>query len=394
MLEAYSNYAEHAVFHQQHAKKIAIALLGGTLLSIEDPVTGRRPAASGEELVEKTPKLKLVQSRLATLDIFKIMSSDSADMVAEDWTTTVNEIAKLVPKYHGILAIMGTDTTDRVGTALTFGLRGLAAFRKNRAYLTTPISLGTSQKPLVDFGSDAETQIQDGLSAVIVGSDLRVSEVMIPSGRTRVVRACRASKISEEKFDIHNSPNYPPVANIVAAEEMFKDVQFTRYAELIRNIDDILDQSTEPTVQSNFVGGIESIALNGLGTVNSRLALVEAPSCTGLVIYTHGAGNGPFTNPERTIVPVIKRATELGKPVLLTTSIYGGKVNPYLYEAGRKMADVGGIGTFDMTPAAAEVKLSWSMGLPEFTTGGVNFIREIFNRDLVGEKGNPDLVIK
>lgn len=392
MLESYNNYAEHAVFHQQSSKKIALALLGGTLLSVEDPSTGRRPAVNGDELIEMTPKLKLVRSRLACLDIVPIMGKDSSDMVAEDWTTAINDIAKLVPRYHGIVVIMGTDTTDRVGTAITFGLRGLAAFRKIRSYLTTPTALGTSQKPLVDFGSDAETQIQDALSSVIVGSDLRVSEVMIPSGRTRVVRACRASKISEERFDIHNSPNYPPVANIVAAEEMFKDIQFTRYAELIRNTDDILNDSTEPMVQSVFVGGIESIALNGLGTVKSRLALVESPSCTGLVIYTHGAGNGPFSNPERTIVPVIERATELGKPVLLTTSIYGGKVNSKIYEAGRKIEDAGGIPTFDMTPAAAEVKLSWSMGLPEFATGGVNFIREIFNRDLVGEKGNPDLV--
>lgn len=394
MLESYSNYAEHAVFHQQSSKKVAFALLGGTLLSVEDPKTGRRPAISGDELIEMTPKLRLIQSRLSSLDIVPIMSKDSSDMVAEDWTTAVNDIARLIPKYHGIVVIMGTDTTDRVGTALTFGLRGLASFRNIRSYLTTPTALGTSQKPLIDFGSDAETQIQDGLSAVIVGSDLRVSEIMIPSGRTRVVRACRASKISEEKFDIHNSPNYPPVANIVAAEEMFRDIQFTRYAELIRNTDDILDQSTEPMVQSNFVGGIESIALNGLGTVQSRLALVQEPSCSGLVIYTHGAGNGPFTNPERTIVPIIERATALGKPVLLTTSIYGGKVNPKIYEAGRKMEDAGGIPTFDMTPAAAEVKLAWSMGLPGFANGGVNFIREIFNRDLVGEKGNPDLVTR
>lgn len=394
MLESYSNYAEHTVFHMQPAKKIALVLLGGTLLSVEDPVTGRRPAVSGEELVEMTPKLRLVQSRLASLDIIPIMSKDSSDMVAEDWTEAVNGIARLVPQYHGIVVIMGTDTTDRVGTALTFGLRGLAAYRRKRAHLTTPVSLGTSQKPLVDFGSDAEAQIQDGLSAVIVGSDLRVSEVMIPSGRSRVVRACRASKISEEKFDIHNSPNYPPIANIIAAEEMFRDVQFTRYAELIRNTDDILAHSTDSMVQSRFVGGIESIALNGLGTVAARLAMVENPACTGLVIYTHGAGNGPFSNPERTIVPIIERATELEKPVLLTTSIYGGKVNPKIYEAGRKMEDAGGIPTSDMTPAASEVKLSWSMALPEFEDRGIEFIREIFKRDLVGEKGNPDLVIE
>lgn len=392
-LESYTTYAEWENFHAQTEKKIAIGLLGGTLLSGNDPVKGRHPVVSGTELLRKNPKLRLVKHRIRKLDIITIMGKDSSDMVDEDWTAATQAVAHLSPHYHGILLVIGTDTPFRVGTAINFGLKGLARLRGLPGFFTTPVALGSSQQILGEFQSDAELQMEDSLATLIKASDRRVSEAMIPTGHDRVLRANRSVKITEDGFDIHDSPNYPAIGRIRASENPrdLEGIQFTRYAQLIPNTADFYHFSTQDLVQPYFRGGIESIALNGLGAVTTRLATVEHPDCTGLVIYTHGAGNGPFTNPKRTIVPVVERATELGKPVLLTTSIYGGKVNPTIYEAGRVLEQAGGIATSDMTPAAAEVKLAWAMMLPEFSDRGISFIKDVFNKDLVGEMGDPDL---
>lgn len=384
-LREHHTWAEHAAFHAQEQKRIAMAIIGGTLLSQHDPeVGGMRPILTGTDLLKHTPKLKLLGRNFKST-IIPLMSRDSADMIHEDWTQIAFGVFDLLQKYHGIVLIHGTDSAANTGTALSYALQGEAAIQRRPIYLPTPISLATSQLPLPDYQSDAELQIQDAVKGVMVASDEGISEIMIPAGHQRLVRAARSLKFTEQGFDIHNSVNYPPIGTITSG-----GTEFTRYAERIVYERELLRQSTLPVLRPNFVGGIESIALNCLGKVGPKMAMVEHPDCTGLVVHSLGAGNGQFSREEYAITPVIERATELGKPVIITTSIQGGRVDGEKYQAGKVLLDAGGIPSGDMTPTAAEIKLAWLMAHPRFETEGRRFLEEMFLRNLVGELGNPD----
>lgn len=385
MLREHHNWAEHAAFHAQAQKRVAVVIIGGTLLSVPDPERGMRPAITGREVLKYTPKLRLLGKRLK-LNIVPLMMRDSADMIHEDWTEITETVAALSQSHHGIVLIHGTDTAQKTGTAVSFGLQAESALQNRPNYLSAPVSIGSSQLPLPEFQSDAELQVQDAVMSVIKASDEGVSEVIIPAGHAQLLRASRTGKFTERGFHIHGSANYPAIGSITTA-----GTEFTRYAERIDYIRQMLRESTRPLVQSKFMGGVESIALNGLGKAGPKIAMLEHDDCTGLVIYSLGAGNGPFTREAYAITPVISRAREIGKPVIITTSIQGGQVDSETYEAGRVLLDAGGIPSGDMTPEAAEIKLAWAMAHPRYRSEGRAFLEEIFLKNLVGELGNPDL---
>lgn len=397
-------FADQYIFHDQPHKRIAVVVTGGTLMAEEDQDTGARPKISGEELLELC-ELGSLRERV-TLDIHKVyredeskVFKDSGAMTHRDWTPCVEKHAELLRDNQATLHVMGTDTAEFVGPALTFGLQGRAAIDGLPSYLASPILIVTSQAKPRDILTDSKDQIRRGVMTLIEASRERISEVMVLSG-TDIFRASRAIKFSTENLgDIYKSLTYHEIGEIGT-----DGVAFSRYAERIPYSSDLLHLSALPPVQSDFKGGIISIGLNCLSTIGPWITAVEHEECTAVEIEGFGAGTAPVNefsgDKEYAITPVVKRAIELGKPVIFTSRVPKAKVNLHKYEPGRVLEGIGVIGSSNMTRAAAIVKLSWLMALPEFERGytdrlgqrhkGIDFIRHMFLRNLVGERREPE----
>ena len=85
-------------------------------------------------------------------------------------------------------------------SALAFMLRGL---RK-------PVVLTGSQIPLCELRTDARENLLTAL--MIAAAEEPVSEVSLFFGG-RLLRGCRAVKVSATGFDAFDSPNFPPLAH-------------------------------------------------------------------------------------------------------------------------------------------------------------------------------------
>ncbi|MEM2014053.1 MAG: Glu-tRNA(Gln) amidotransferase subunit GatD, partial [Desulfurococcaceae archaeon] len=97
----------------------------------------------------------------------------------------------------------------------------------------------------------------------------------------------------------------------------------------------------------------------------------------GIVI--EGTGLGHVANK---LVSSIKRAVELGIPVVMTSQCLFGRVDMYVYSTGRRLLDAGVIPGYDMLPETAYVKLSWILGS---ITRDLKEVKKIMETNLVGE---------
>jgi len=96
----------------------------------------------------------------------------------------------------------------------------------------------------------------------------------------------------------------------------------------------------------------------------------------GLVIAGTGLGHV-----HENLVPIIKNATDEGKPTVITTQCLYGRVNLYVYSTGRKLLRAGVIPGEDMLPEVAYVKLMWVLD----KTKDLDEVREMMLMNFRGE---------
>ncbi|RLF66835.1 MAG: Glu-tRNA(Gln) amidotransferase GatDE subunit D, partial [Thermoplasmata archaeon] len=96
----------------------------------------------------------------------------------------------------------------------------------------------------------------------------------------------------------------------------------------------------------------------------------------GIVIAGTGLGHV-----HEDLIPIIKRATDEGKPTVITTQCLYGRVNLFVYSTGRRLLKAGVIPGEDMLPEVAYVKLMWVMN----KTRDLEKIRELMLMNFRGE---------
>ena len=175
-------------------KRIHLVHTGGTLGMM--PTGGAlAPGPFLAQLLEDVPEL----SRLADVDVEILMNRDSTEMLPTHWDVIGACLASKMDAYDGFVLIHGTDTMAYTAAALSYSLRGL---RK-------PVVLTGSQRPLKAIPTDGRTNL---VSAVdLARRDL--PEVSIFFGR-QLLRGNRARKVSAERYDAFESPNYPPLGRV------------------------------------------------------------------------------------------------------------------------------------------------------------------------------------
>src|SRR2546430_3385601 len=125
---------------------------------------------------------------------------DSANMTPREWVGIARDIADNYPRYDGFVVLHGTDTMAYTASALPFMLRGLG-----KAVIITG-----SQIPLCEVRNDARENL---ITSLMIAAAHDIPEVCLYFGG-KLLRGCRAVKVSASGFAAFDSPNVPPLGTV------------------------------------------------------------------------------------------------------------------------------------------------------------------------------------
>jgi L-asparaginase len=256
---------------------------------------------------------------------------DSADMTPRDWNRIAADIAAHYDDCAGFVVLHGTDTMAYTASALAFMLRNL---RK-------PVLLTGSQIPLCEVRSDARENL---ITALLVAARHSIPEVCLLFG-DRLLRGCRATKLSATGFDAFESPNFPALGS------------FGTRIEIAERLLLLAPAADAPLVVQPIDPTLEVAALRLFPGISAGLVDRVLEPLSGLVLEAYGSGNAPASDPA--LLDVLAAATARGVVIVVCTQCVRGCVDLGTYATGTALARAGAISGFDLTAEAALAKLRY-----------------------------------
>ena len=282
---------------------------------------------------------------------------DSSNMTPSHWMQIATDIKTRYQQFDGFVVIHGTDTMAHTASALPFMITGLGK----------SVILTGSQIPLLEVRNDARENL---ITAILLAVNYHLPEIVIFFGN-RLLRGCRATKISATSFNAFDSPNFPPLGTVGTNINVFS--HRIRQAESTREIS-VTEIKPQAIATFRLFPGVSHEVLDNV----LRQPLVA------LVLETYGVGNGPSNDKE--LLRVLRDAVERGTVIVSCTQNQHGCVNQTSYDAGSAFGDVGVVSGVDMTVEAALAKLQYLF--TRYTD--INKIIELVGVDLVGELTEQD----
>lgn len=331
-------------------KRILIINTGGTISSIKtdrgyEPSPGyvkkaltQIPALSHKEMPEYV--IKEYQPLL-----------DSSNMTVNEWNRIAKDIAHEYDQFDGFVVFHGTDTMAYTASALSFMLESLSK----------PVIVTGSQIPLSEVRNDA---IDNVITSLWLCANQPLNEVCIYFNQ-HLLRGNRAQKISAQRFNAFDSPNFPHLATIGIDIELHQHL--------------LLPAPQKPfhmqTITPQFIANFRLFP----GFASDVLAFILNQPLRGLILETYGAGNAQ--NNDSRFLNLLKDACDRGVIIINCTQCQQGRVEMSQYATGNTLKEAGLISGHDMTPEAAHCKLlyllSKDLNIPQ--------IKKMMETDLCGE---------
>lgn len=253
---------------------------------------------------------------------------DSSNMTPREWVKMARDIAANYDAYDGFVVLHGTDTMAYTASALPFMLDGLAK----------PVIITGSQIPLCEVRNDARENV---ITSLLIASSYDIAEVCLYFGG-KLLRGCRAVKVSADGFAAFDSPNFPPLGT--AGIDIEINWPFVRRPA--RGAKLHVQELASPVVSAlRLFPGISPELVGN----------VLRPPLRGLVLEAYGVGNGP--DHDSAFLAALEEATGRGVVIVDCTQCLQGTVDLSEYATGSALAKAGVISGFDMTAEAALAKL-------------------------------------
>ncbi|MDD1681658.1 MAG: Glu-tRNA(Gln) amidotransferase subunit GatD [Methanoregula sp.] len=317
------------VVQDKNLPTLAIVSTGGTIASRIDYRTGSVTSQfNASDILTAIPELKEIAS-YRTVPLASILSENMTPAIWQELARAVH--AEIRNGAKGVIVTHGTDTMAYSAAAISF-------------MIDTPV-------PIVFVGSQrsadrpsSDNAMNAVCAAAAATSDL--GEVVVVMHATTnddtcaIHRGTRVRKMHTSRRDAFRSFGIPPVGEV---DYSSRNVTLTK--EAVRR-------------------GTQTLALND--ALDPHCALFQfypGMSANLLKAYEgyHGlviAGTG-LGHTSTTLIPQLKRLTEDGTVIIMTSQCMNGRVCDRVYDTGRDLLDAGVIEGGDLLPEAALVKLMW-----------------------------------
>ena len=308
-------------------KKVCIIYTGGTIGMVRGP-HGYIP--SERALFDAMDSMRdLKQGSMPDVDVILFDPLlDSSNMSVCEWNKIGEAISERYDLYDGFVILHGTDTMSYSASALSFMLENLGK----------PVIFTGSQIPLCELRSDGYANI---ITSIVIAAQGITNEVCIYFNG-KLIRGCRGTKTSSNRFAAFDSPNYGFLADA--------------------GIEIVYRQGYCPPKRSGafHLTKLENIPVGIIkmfpGIQFSIFESVMTSQLRGVVLETFGAGNVP-TSSGGDLIPIIKKAYRNGTLVVVCSQCIQGTVSLGAYEASRSLIDIGAVSGGDMTTEASMTKL-------------------------------------
>jgi L-asparaginase len=323
--------------------RVCILTTGGTIGMVEDATGKVRAPSASEELDAAYGQV----DRIAEVEYVSALDGlrDSANIVPQHWSVIAQRVAERVADRDvaGVVVTHGTDTLSYTASAVAYALG---------ERLTKPVVFTGSQATVDVVHGDALTNLLRACK-VAAEAGTRLPEVVVCFG-DKVLRACRAQKKDDRRFDAFESPLHPPLA-VIAEEIDYNHGAIRRHVGTPPPLD----------LRADFDSRILTIAqVPGL-----RPRLLEPvldaektdEGLRGVLIQSLGAGNLP-TEAGYSLVSFIDKAVERDIPVVLGSPYPVLTSNPEKYAPAEAAIRAGALPLFNITLPALVTKLAWTLG--------------------------------
>lgn len=331
--------------------RIMMLHTGGTIASRVDYATGA--VTPVRDLRFLSPGLRNIREKV-TVDSKVIDNVLSENMVPDNWVRIANEVAKYMKKYDGIVVTHGTDTMTYTGSALSF------MFEEQ----TSPVVLTGSQRSSDRPSSDAFHNIE----AAVVAASEDIGEVCISFHSDasdqvmNILRAVRSRKMHSTKRNAISSVGSGIIGTVREGRVYLQNVRKKK--------------SRKTVVKTELDRSVLLYYFSPLADPDEFLALAQKKKAAVIM----GTGLGHIG--DRFIEP-IKRLSDDGTEVIITSQTIYGEVNLDVYSTGRKLQKAGAFSTGRTLPEVAAIKAMWVLAnYPK------DRFREVMTKDIRGE--NPE----
>jgi len=332
-------------------KRVYIAYTGGTI-GMNRTRSGYCPEPGYlQRQMEQMPELRHPSMPSTTIHEYEPLL-DSSNMTPAEWVKIAHDVAANYARYDGFVVLHGTDTMAYTASALPFMLHGLGK----------PVLITGSQIPLCEVRNDARENL---ITSLLIAANYDIPEVCLYFGG-KLLRGCRAVKVSASGFAAFDSPNVPPLGTV--------GIDIDINWELVRK------PRRRQTLRVDDFGTAVVSALRLFPGISPELVRnVLRPPLQGLVLEAYGVGNGPEN--DRDFIAALAEATSRGVVIVDCTQCLEGSVDLGEYATGSALARAGVISGYDMTAEAALAKMYYL-----FSRGWAPAkVKHEMQRDLRGE---------
>ncbi|MBQ5757149.1 MAG: asparaginase [Clostridia bacterium] len=332
-------------------KRICIIYTGGTIGMIP---SGNGYVPSGQDFREFFPSIPdMLKPGMPDLEVIQFDPLlDSSNIAVREWNRIGRTIAENYDSFDGFVILHGTDTMSYSASALSFMLENL----------DKPVIFTGSQIPLCEIRSDGAANL---VSAVLIAAEAKVREVCIYFDG-RLLRGCRSTKASSDRFTAFDSPNEENLA------EVGIHISYRR------------NKNRPPADGPFHLMEFEQVPVGIIkifpGIQFEMFESIMTEQYKGVVLETFGAGNIPASS-SGGLIPIIEKAYRNGTLIIVCSQCMQGTVSLGAYETSKALQDIGAVTGGDMTTEAAMTKLIYLFSRHE----PVDRIRSLMMKNLRGE---------
>jgi len=307
--------------------RILLLATGGTISMRRDAeLGGAVPGLSGREILQSVPGAE----EMARLEVREFGRYPGPHMTIERmWELRAAILEALAEEFDGVVVTHGTDTIEETAYLLD---RSLPA--------EVPVAVTGAMRNVSELSWDGPANL---LAAVqVAASPAARGRGVVVVMDERVVQGSEVVKTHADEAGTFQSPNWGPLGIVDKGK-----VLFYRESRRKRRLDPV--RPALPVDLVKVVAGADARLLDASRESGAR----------GIVLEALGRGNVP---PE--VVPGIRRWTETGRPVVITSrSLRGRVLDTYAYAGGgRELRQMGAVFGDHLTGQQARIELMLALG--------------------------------